>query len=699
MVFVEARILGLHSLGSDSYARRPRNFPSFARRFAFWYSLHCPTPRNKNFHSQGVTDRHVATSSRILRVNLPNPDTPAWLHPPFKEWSIRLLPRLIRRLMQSHPGVAEGEASQAAQDGIEYSADQKPAVEEDFERIATLKARSALIDGHRRGVRALRPPPPRRPQRPVGDAWGLTGELDDWSARFVLFDRKLTDDRDLLTVDEMGVVSGGLYAEVIVSALRKQEERLSENIPTSRPDGRIAFLAMRGNTAGLRVRTLAELLCYESAGLSDRAGTYSDLALITWARSLSLPTDPAAWWNDLTLPSCAEMLGAKWDTESSSGRLHALRELELPIWESTNVTIPVALLRAVVHRQDLKPAEAFARLRRDGFRIVTDPAGLAEWVAKQLSETRLRFARLRRAELHAAKGLGFNDWKGFRWYGASADAGRPVAEFTLGVSGFDQQDEEAVRALAIFLGAEVVKLGSTEVARQEARRAGLDLLLTVQRTNDPPPPAKNQARGFAYHIQLHKCDDGAVLWESPAELENSSRTESREAHYQRAFHARRRALAQWRKLCVEAGLVPERESPDGEVGVMPNFGLSMTVAPAILVGIAAAEPGSQPVPQHQRELLVGHTIRVLLDPKSLADHTRRLIDFFKPTGLGHRFPPLELPPEDLAERVVSGGPAELRSLEISALALLMLNPIALYDLADRIEEDVPATWVPAWRML
>jgi hypothetical protein len=132
---------------------------------------------------------------------------------------------------------------------------------------------------------------------------------------------------------------------------------------------------------------------------------------------------------------------------------------------------------------------------------------------------------------------------------------------------------------------------------------------------------------------------------------------------------------------------------------MDTLGLSTSVAPATIAAIAASPADSEPVLARQRELLVGHSTRLLLDPNALAEHTRQLISFLRSMGERSGLPPRELLSEELCGRLVLGGPTEFSALDIRVVASLLLNPIALYDLSDQIEEFVPVSWAVAWRAL
>jgi hypothetical protein len=326
-------------------------------------------------------------------------------------------------------------------------------------------------------------------------------------------------------------------------------------------------------------------------------------------------------------------------------------------------------------------------------------AAVHRWIEEQLFGPRYRFAQLRRAELHASAGLSAN-WHSFRWYEPASGFGRPVAELTFGVAASTEEDVGAASALARFLGGEPLPSGSAEEARTAARRAGLDFVFWFNRAAGPSTPSSATGSNASkpsvptYHLELRECESGSALWTSTAEQEEAARLRSASARYQQAALLRREAIALWRELCIEAGIVPDGWGSGGDVA-MSGMGLSAAVSPSELEALASAVGASAPA--YQRDLMTGYAIRLLFDPAALARHTAQLINHFR-AGAGKRFPSHALLPDAVAEALATGGPTAFGALDDAQLAALLLNPVALYDLAERID-DVPPAWVAAWRAL
>jgi HEAT repeat protein len=107
-----------------------------------------------------------------------------------------------------------------------------------------------------------------------------------------------------------------------------------------------------------------------------------------------------------------------------------------------------------------------------------------------------------------------------------------------------------------------------------------------------------------------------------------------------------------------------------------------------LCALDDATNGHPQVPEANRPQALAGLERLLLDLPTLDEHTRRLQKRF-----GRSFRHQGLLPEEQVERVVSEGAGVLSSGE---LAVLLLNPIALRDLAFRINEfpeTVPDSWL------
>jgi hypothetical protein len=104
--------------------------------------------------------------------------------------------------------------------------------------------------------------------------------------------------------------------------------------------------------------------------------------------------------------------------------------------------------------------------------------------------------------------------------------------------------------------------------------------------------------------------------------------------------------------------------------------------------VHAAEHGNNGHPQvaeaNRPQALAGLE-RILLDLTALDEHIRHL-----QKRLGGTFRHQTLLPEEQAERIVSGG---VSGISNSELAVLLLNPIALRDLAFRIAEVLPDCWL------
>src|SRR5262249_23708680 len=114
-----------------------------------------------------------------INMKMTEPDL-AWMRPPYLEWTASCRDLIRDSLMRSRYRPNEPEATDAAQAGCEHAARHGAKTEDLFVQFARKKARSALIDIHRRSKAALQLRAPRRSAPQTVDPWALTAHLDDW---------------------------------------------------------------------------------------------------------------------------------------------------------------------------------------------------------------------------------------------------------------------------------------------------------------------------------------------------------------------------------------------------------------------------------------------------------------------------------------------------------------------------------------
>jgi hypothetical protein len=110
--------------------------------------------------------------------------------------------------------------------------------------------------------------------------------------------------------------------------------------------------------------------------------------------------------------------------------------------------------------------------------------------------------------------------------------------------------------------------------------------------------------------------------------------------------------------------------------------LSKHIADLIL---ADHETGGHPVlPKSSRDDLIQILTRILINWDAMHTYIRALGK--------NSFRHSELLPEEQAEALITRGP---EALDDASLAALLLNPVALYDLYDQLDERLPEAWLEA----